>query len=141
MTRNGLLGLVFFLAIGIVPARAFCILNETSVSIDFFAEQCSDCLRATLAPSEALCCPAGEKHCRDRVITFKNAIETDALAWSDCGAPVPASGWVRLHGKENEKEAGHIMCRVMDAGGKLLSDKIVAPSRTCPAQSLTPSTC
>ena len=123
------------------PAGAFCVLNETPESLDIFAGQCRDCLRTTLAPSEAACCPAGEPHCQDRVVTFKESRAIDALAWSDCGAPVPASGWVRIHPGETPETEHKTICRVMDAGGNLLSDEVVSPSHTCPSPSLTPSTC
>jgi len=127
------------------PAQAFCVLNSTNENLDMFAGQCSDCVRETLKPDESVCCPADEQRCMDKIVTFKRTDEQDALAWSDCGAPTPPSGWVLLEdgGPDlgGDEDRFGLSCRVMNERGEKISDKLVSPSHTCPNPSFAPATC
>lgn len=145
----GFLVVSFFFAaslfLGAGAAQAFCVLNDASESLDMFAGECSDCLRVTLKPKETACCPADEARCNNKLVTFKRSRDKDSLAWSDCAMPVPPSGWVLLEEADPDADTPQtpqsLGCRVMNAKGKMISDKVVSPSHTCPNPAFTPFTC
>lgn len=126
------------------PADAFCVNNATGNALDVFAGQCSDCLKETLMPGATACCAAEDERCQGKYLTFKDTVDDDAWAWSDCTAQIPANGSAVLYPRDSEaedNESASTGCRVTNSVGELVEDAIVSPSRTCPEKEHEPLAC
>lgn len=106
------------IVLGVLPAAAYCVYNDTQQHIFVNGEFCGSCLNTGISPNNKACCPGDKKGCRGETwinVVIPNTPYQTSVHYAHTGAQVPAHGWVRIFGADQMLQG-----KVYDAKGKLL---------------------